>query len=219
MKVIAFLTLLATLLMAGNPKVYSALGNMIYNNVDSISKLQELESYDSKGIEIIKYIKNVSQTKDRGFAIDNGDKSMDKLSYLEEIRKLSKENDSFFRAANSSFKLSIKNEDNQLFSQIINTGLIDTQKYKDEIIDYYMFHTDDINSSGFIQGYFDEADRLERLSKMKKYRFKKQIQAEKINRLRKSDMEKQAKVENSLQEEVNRKKVEIRINQKKELAL
>ena len=45
MKITIILSLLATFLMAENPKVYSALGDVIYDNVDNITKLQSIDSY------------------------------------------------------------------------------------------------------------------------------------------------------------------------------
>jgi len=221
MKITIILSFLATFLMAENPKVYSALGDVIYNNVDSISKLQSIESYKMYDAKINKYIIDVAASKSVGFSLDEGDKSVDKMAYLKNLRLLSKENDFYIRNSKSSFKTSIKDENSKMFSQIINTGLIDTNRYKDEIINYYMFHAEDINSSGVIQGYLDEDEALrkQRLANMKRYKSKAQIQAEKIKRIREKDREKQAAVEKSLQEEVDRKKVEIRTNQKKELSL
>ena len=221
MKIIIFLSLFGTLLLAQNPKVYSALGDVIYNNVDSISKLQNIDSYTLYDSKIQKYTADVSAAKSVGFALDQGDKSIDKMSYLKNLRLLSKVNDFYMRDSKATFEKSMKNEDSLLFSQIINTGLIDTQKYKDEIINYYMFHAEDINASGVIQTYLDEDEALrkKRLANMKKYKSKSQLQAEKIKRIRDKDKKQQAAVEKSLQEEVDRKKIEIRVNQKKELAL
>jgi hypothetical protein len=220
MKITIILSLIATFLMAQNPKVYSALGDVMYNNVDNITKLQSIDSYQIYDSKIQKYIIDVAASKSVGFSLDEGDKSIDKMAYLKNLRALSKENDFYMRNSKISFESSIKNEDSKLFSKIINTGLIDTQRYKDEIINYYMFHADDINSSGVIQTYLDEDEALrkQRLANMKRYKSKAQLRAEKIKRIRKNDKEKQAAIEKSLQEEVDKKKVEIRKNQKKELS-
>ncbi len=219
MKITIILSLLATLLLAQNPKAYAALGDVIYDNVENITKLQQIDSYKLYDSKIHKYTINVAAAKSVGFALDKGDKSVDKMAYLKNLRVLSKENDFYVRNSKTSFEKSMKNEDSVLFSEIINTGLIDTQMYKDEIINYYMFHAEDINASGVIQSYLDEDEALrkQRLENMKKYKSKSQIQAEKIKRIRENDKEKHAAVEKSLQEEVDRKKTEIRVNQKKEL--
>ena len=221
MKKTIILFLFATLLMAENPKVYSALGDVIYDNVGKIEKLQTIDSYKMYDEKIEKYARDVAQVKIIGFSLDSGDKSVDKMSYLKNLRVLSKENDFFIRNSKAAFNTSIKEENSKLFSEIINTGLIDTDKYKDEIINYYMFHAEDINSSGVIQAYLDEDEALrkQRLANMKKYKSKAQREAEKIKRIRDKDRQKQAEIEKSLQEEVDRKKIEIRANQKKELSL
>ena len=53
---------------------------------------------------------------------------------------------------------------------------------------------------------------------MKRYKSKAELEAERIKRIREKDKKKQAAIEKSLQEEVDRKKIEIRANQKKELS-
>jgi len=221
MKNIIFISLFATFLLAGNPNVYSALGNDVYNNVDKITNLQNVKLYEKQILDIALYRSEVMQTKSYGYEIENGKGSIGKLEYLKYIRTLSKRSDNYIRGAKKHFKESIREENSQLFSQLVNTGIIDTVRYKDEIINYYMFHAEDINSSGVIQDMLDadELERKRRERKIKYYKSKKELQREKIKRIRENDKKKQAAIEHALQKEVERKKVEIRENQKRELSL
>jgi len=219
MKNIVFLTLLTTLLFSSNPAVYSALGDVIYNNVNGIEKLSHIPEYTDYKEKIQEYVSEVDATKRAGFLIEKGDKKIDKKSYLNNLRKFSKSNDFFIRSARNNFKKSMEDEKSKLFSQLVNTGLIDTQKYKNDIVTYYLFHMNEIDPEGVIQDILDNDEALKKKKTKKRvYKSKKQIEKEKIRRIRENDKKRQAAIERKLQENVNRKKSEIIDYQKKELA-
>ena len=216
---IFFLSIFFTLLFSNNPIVYAPLGDVIYNNVQSIKNLKSIECYQVQYETIDKYVLAVEKTKKMGFAIENGDKTQDKKVYLQDMRNLSKQNDAFVRNANATFKQSLENEDTVLFAQLVNSGLIDTKKYKKEILAYYYGHEEDINVTALIESYIDE-DKKRGLS-TKKYsqyiKAKKRKEKEKIHRIRKQDIYDQIKLEKKLNDEVKRKKLEIQKEKKKEL--
>lgn len=220
MKKIIILFLLSTFLIAQNPKVYSALGNAIYDNAEKIEKLKKIEKFSSYEEKINQYITDVNKAKNDGFLIEKGSIDIDKKAYLGQLRELAKTNDFFLRSVNNSFKYSISNEDNLLFSQMVNSALIDTNKNKSNIINYYLEHSDDINATGVIQEYLDEDQALqkERENRRKIRVTAKELEKAKIKRIRKNDKEKQDALRKSLEAEVIRKKTEIRKNQIKELA-
>jgi len=200
------------------PNVYSALGDVIYSNVDKIVKLQELDTFKSFSEKINIYAKNVEKSKAIGFDIESGNKNVDEVTYLETLRTLSKENDYFVRSVKSAYKSSIEKQDNQLFLQTVNSGLLNTDKKRDQIVEYYLKHSQDINASGVIQRYLDEDAKLKIKKKSYDYAKAKKLRDEaKIRRIREEDRKKQAELEKELTEEVQQKKIEIRENQKKEL--
>lgn len=219
MKKIIILFIVSTLLIAQNPKVYSVLGNVIYDNANNIEKLKFIEKFSSFEDKIDKYVIDVNKTKNDGFLIETGTDNIDKAAYLDKLRELAKINDFFVRSANSSFEYSINNEDSKLFSEMINSGLIDMRKNKSEIINYYLEHSNDINATGVLQEFLDEdqALRKEREDSLKLRLTTKEQEEAKIKRIRKNDQEKQEAIQKSLEEEVVRKKIEIRKNQIKEL--
>lgn len=216
---ILIITLLTTLLNASYPKVYSALGDVIYENAEKIEKLEDIEIYSIYKVDIEKYVTEVNKTKEEGFTLESAADKEAQKAYLTSLRALSKQNDFFTRSAQSNYKNAIKEENSFLFSQLINTGLIDTQKHKEEIIDYYFKHAEDINASGVIQSYLDEDALLKEKkdAQSAKYKTKKMLEAEKIKRIRQNDIDAQKKLEKKLQDEVNKKKLQIRTDQKKEL--
>jgi len=224
-KIFFIITLLVSLVFANevlkenNPKVYAALGDVLYNNLPKIEKLKDIKTFDPFLSEINRYARDLLKLKKQGFAIEHGDKSIDKKQYLNKLREFSKKNDAFVSSARSSFKSSLENEDSETFEKIINTGLIDTTRNKEQIIDYYFAHQEDVNASGVIQSYLDADAKLraKREAKRKYYKSKKQLEAQKIKRIRENDKLKQAALEKKLDEEVIKKKKQIRQEQKKEL--
>ena len=162
MKKIIFLTLFATLLLSDNPKVYSTLGDVIYDNVEGINNLKKIEKYTSSNEKITEYALEVKKAKQNGFEIEKGNSKIDKKSYLNNLRTLSKTNDYFLRSAKNNFKSSMENENSKLFTDLVNSGLIDTEQYKSEIVTYYLFHMEDINASGIIQEILDNDEALKK---------------------------------------------------------
>jgi len=217
---LVILSLLATLLIADNPKVYSALGDEIYENVENIQKLKKIFKFSKFEQKIDNYVEDVYKAKEMGFAIESGDTTKDKKVYLKTIRELSKTNDFFLRAANNCYKNAITNQDNKIFTKIINTGLIDTKKNKDEIMNYYFSNSKDVNASGIIQQFLDEDEKFRKkheASKKPKLT-KEQIQEAKIKRIREKDKKKQESIKKALEDKLIKKKSEIRKQQIEELS-
>jgi len=213
------ITLMTTFLSAHNPNPYAALGDVIYDNVSNIESLKQIDSYRLYADDIDKYVSEVDEAKTQGYELEKAATSKTKNDYLNRLRTLSKTNDYFLRSINNKYKESMKKDDYKLFLQIINSGLINTQKKKKEIINYYYKNKENIDSTGVIDTFLEEDAKL-RLKKdrqKKHYKTKKQLEAEKIKRIRENDKAAQKKLEEDLQKDLNTKKAEIRKIQRKEL--
>ena len=213
------ITLMTTFLSAHNPNPYAALGDVIYDNVSNIESLKQIDSYRLYADDIDKYVSEVDEAKIQGYELEKAATSKTKNDYLNRLRTLSKTNDYFLRSINNKYKESMKKDDYKLFLQIINSGLINTQKKKKEIINYYYKNKENIDSTGVIDTFLEEDAKL-RLKKdrqKKRYKTKKQLEAEKIKRIRENDKASQKKLEEDLQKDLNTKKAEIRKIQRKEL--
>jgi len=207
------------LLNAANPNLYSALGDVIYNNVSKIEQLKTIPEYAPYTQEIVSYTQDVAKAKELAFAIERGEAESDKKEYLTSLRKLSKENDFFVRSAEINYKKSLEEKNTKLFSSLINSGLIDTQKRKDEIMSFYFENHEDINASGVIEDYLEEDAKLKKLrdAHLASYKTKKMREEQRIKRFRERDMQAQKELEERLEAEVKKKKLQIRENQKSEL--
>ena len=217
-KILLF-TFLTTILTATNPKPYAVLGDVIYDNSQNIYKLHEIIQCHIPKKEILEYIKEVNATKQYGFALEEG-KSSDKKSYLNKLRALSKRNDNYVRTVNSSYRKSMKKKNYELFSALVNSGLLDIQSNKDEIISYFYKNSDDINSSGVIDDLLvkNTKIRAEKEALKKRNKSHKDQELEKIKRIRENDRLAKAKMEKELQTSVDNKKLKIREEQEKELS-
>ncbi len=216
---ILLVTILVTILNASNPKPYAVLGDVIYNNVKTIEALKGLSIYNVYKNDIDKYVAEVAATKALGYKIEQGKAKESKKEYLERLRKLSTTNDYFMRSIHSIYENAMQKKNFNLFSAIINRHLIDTNKNKQKIIDYYFKHRADINSSGVIDTFLaEDADlKARKEAQRKRYKTKKQLEEEKIKRIRENDRENQKRIENELENELESKKLKIREDQKKEL--
>ena len=218
-KLFILLFTLTTLLFSANPKPYATLGNKIYNNANNIKKLTTIGDYYLSVDNINSYLLKVNAAKQLGFALDANSPIKARKKYLQTLRKLSKENDYYTRMARTSLENSIQNGDSLLFSKIINSGLIDTKVNKKRILDYYFSHANDINTSGVIQSYLDENAAIKRKHDAMRHKrlSKKMREEQRIKRLRALDKARQTALENRLDRAVEKRKREIRKEQKEEL--
>lgn len=215
-----FITILTTLLNAHNPIPYAALGDIIYDNVQKIEGLKDMESYAVYKDDIEKYIQDVEQTKAKGYELQKTSSGSLKREYLNKLRELSKKNDYYLRSINTQYHDAMKNNNYELFSKIINSDLIDTKKHKEEIIDYYYKNQDKIDKTGVIEAFLDESARLKALkeAQKKRHKIKKELEAEKIKRIRENDKAARKKLEEDLQKDLSNKKAEIGKVQIRELS-
>jgi len=211
------LTFLFTFSFAKNPIVYAALGDIIYNNVDKIAKLKNIEIYKENRKDINLYLSDVKKTKKYGFDIQKNLKK-DKNIYLNQLRKLSKKNDFYIRNIDEKFHLSMKENNYKLFMDLVNNNLID-ESYKNSILEYYFKHSSNIKLSGVLEKYVQDNQKLKDKNDMKKRYLaaKKHRENDKINRIRKADKEAQDALEKKLEEELRKKKDEIIKEQQREL--
>ena len=216
MKLIIIISIFSSFLLAQNPTVYSALGDVIYDNSKNIKELKDLPEYKQYNEKIQTYLKEVNTAKAYGFDVQNEKEGSDKIKYLSKLRELSKTNDFFVRSVKNNFETSIDDENNTLFLDMVENKMLDTEKYKNDILDYYFSHSDDINATSTIQKFLDEdKSKAKRAVYIKS---KNKRQEEKIKRIRENDRIKQERIKKALEEKVAKKKKEIKEEQMKKLS-
>lgn len=203
-----------------NPSVYSSLGNKIYNSLSNVNNLKNIEGFTQYTLKIHKYTVDVQEARKLGYQIESGNMIDRKHEYLETLRELYKINKNFHNMASESFKSSVENNDSKLFQSIVNSGMVDVDLNKDEIISYYEIHSDDINSSGVIQDIMDIEKELKKEKELEKKRYiesQKYLYKDKITRYREAQKRKDEAIEKKFKQELEEKKEEIRQAQEKEL--
>jgi hypothetical protein len=203
-------------LFAQNPKVYSVLGDGVYDSVDKVKALKSVDGYVAFIPKIDRYLTEVAKAKELGYLVESGQKISQKTQYLKTLRKLSEENKYFTRSANSTFKSALESQNSDLFISIVNSGMVDTQKNSAKIINYYNKHTNEINPDGVIQNLMDEAYAKKHKKKYVK-KTKSLTNKAKVKRIREADKAKEVALEKKLSDEVAQKKENIRQEQEKEL--
>ncbi len=198
------LLLLTTLIYAKTPNIYSNLGDVIYENSDNIYKLKSLSKYQTYSKKINYYMQEVEKLKVEGFKIDNSKSSIAQIKYLEKLRELSKINDSFYKLIRENLKISIKEKDNNLFTQTINSGLINKKKFKNKILKYYFAHQKYLKKSILIKNYLEEDAKLSRQydAKQKESREQKRAIDKKMQEMRKYSRVKNREINEILKKEV-----------------
>ena len=173
------ITLLTTFLIAENvnPKPYSNLGNILYNNYEKIAHMTQVNAFKIYSKDINDYMADIIVTKKMGFSLEMEVSGVSRRDYLDKLRELSKRNDTLLRTIQSGYRNSIDNEDSQFFLQIVNNKLIDIEMNKNEIISYYIDHSEEINSTGILEELIKKNDRIRagREAKKKRYKTKKDV--------------------------------------------
>ena len=216
MKKIIIISLMATFLFAQNPRVYSAIGDDVYNNAPAINNLKSLSAYPYEEKKIKTYIADVETSKEIGFNIESGSKDVSPSEYLKKLRKLTKVNVSFVRKVDAMYKKSLVDENSLLFIEMVNSGLLETKSKQKDIMDFYIKHQDDIDPAGVIQTFLDEDAELRRRQAYW-LEAKKRKDAARVKYLRDKDKAEDEAMEEKLTKEVKEKKEEIRTHQKREL--
>jgi len=213
-----YLTFLFTLLHAQSPKPFSTLGNPIYQNLEKIIILKNMNIYQAYTEDINKYIKDVKKIKTMGFALEATNSKVTTKKYLEKLRQLSKKNEYFLESINNYYTTALAKSDTVLFNKIINSGLIDVKKHQKEIYSYYKEHVDKMSITPLLEKIIDEEEKKRvKKAKQKKYKSQHTRAEDKIRRMHRNDKKVRIALEKKLQEELDKKKKAIRERQCREL--
>ena len=156
MKKFILLVLSAISLFSSNPKVYSTLGDAIYNDISKIENLSNIDKYKSHQFKINNYIKDVNEAKALGFAIESGQKLDEKLTYLNKLRDLMKTKEYYINLIKNSFNEAVLKNNNLLFIHSVNSGLLDIKMHKSKILSYCKLNQADMQITGTLKEFIDK---------------------------------------------------------------
>jgi hypothetical protein len=223
MKKLFFILLTALPLLAENPKAFSALGDIIYNDAAVIKKLGDIASMKSEHEMINSYLIVCEAAKQDGFAVDSRKSDVDEKNYLALLRILSKEHDELYRKAELAFDRAMREGNEEDVLKLFASGAVDVEDKFPEIKAYYGKYHDEQELSvlaDFIAKQEKlrakrEAEEKARRKSAKTYQQRKE--QEKIKHFRERDAAEQRAREKALKEEMERTKEEVFEKQKREL--
>jgi hypothetical protein len=221
MKHILLLLTISLTLFAQNPRSFAALGDVIYDDVATFEKLKTLPSMQEFSRDIDSYSSEAKKTKEMGFLIDAKDKSVDAKSYLAALRKLSEKHDMIMENSTKRFKEALHDEDGETINAMVEYGVIDTEDYDKELINYYEEFNEDQNLSslnGFYTKYLTSLVKEKKVELTEAQREQLANEAN-IKRMRAKNEAKDAKLAKSVKEEQDREKKKVLDEQKKELGI
>ena len=217
-----FLLLTITLsLFAQNPKSFSALGDVIYDDVETFQNLKTLPSMQDAVVDIDNYIVEAKKAKEMGLLVDAKDQSVDAKTYLATLRKLSVIHDTIMESSVKRFNEALSDEDGETVNAMVNYGVVDTEDYDKELINYYEEFNEDQNLSAIKPFYLEYLSSLVKdknttLSEAQREQLENEAN---VRRMRAKKEAKDAAFEKSVEDEQAREKKKVLDEQKKALGI
>ena len=188
MKIFLFFFLCSFLVYAKTPTVFKDFGDPLYANALKLEKLKELPIISKEKLD--SYLKNVEEVKKFGNTLLKSDEKA-KEKYFEDLRKLAKQNDIYVDQAREFFKQAFDKDDVEMFSKILESGLIDIKRNEKKIFEFYKKNKKDFfNKENFV----DEIGTYKKLFKNIKNKEKQMLDT-----LRLEDIKDQNEIEKKLQ--------------------
>jgi len=188
MKIFLFFFLCSFLVYAKTPTVFKDFGDPLYANALKLEKLKELPIISKEKLD--SYLKNVEEVKKFGNTLLKSDEKA-KEKYFEDLRKLAKQNDIYVDQAREFFKQAFDKDDVEMFSKILESGLIDIKRNEEKIFEFYKKNKKDFfNKENFV----DEIGTYKKLFKNIKNKEKQMLDT-----LRLEDIKDQNEIEKKLQ--------------------
>ena len=222
MKQFILLILFTLTLFAQNPKSFAALGDVIYDDIETFKTLKEMPSMKDHQEDIEVYITQALATKEMGFAVDAKDKSADSKVYLKALRKLSADHDAIILNSRKRFKEAMSDEDSETINKMVLCGVVNPENYKNELIDYYREFGEDSNLSSLdvmYQEYLKSIKKDTNTSKLTEAQKEDRENAARIKRIRAKIEAKETALKKSVAQEQKREKEKVLSTQKKELGI
>jgi hypothetical protein len=212
--------LLATCLMGANPKLYSGLGDTIYDAMPKLSELADVEAVAKHRNNIEAFLGKCRSTKDRGFALDKGAKEKaETQDYLKRLRTLNRDYEFYVHVAEDALNRSMRNNDYRSFAALIQTGLIDFEKDSKRIVGFYKLHKKGkpIEEIEDYIAYQKELRKLKAKEKAKRQALHQAYKQRRIDQVNKRQEAKKEARREAIDAETERIKEEVKRKQAEEL--
>jgi len=220
MKKYLFSLIFSVVLYAENPVSFSALGDVVYNDIAKFEQLKALASMRDYIPLIDRYIEAAEKSKTMGFAVDTKKPSVTAKAYLDELRTLSTEHDTIVSGARERFEEAIQDEDGETVSAMITIGIIDPQVYSTQLIQYYEEFSEEQNLT-VIEPLYRDYEHTLTVDQNRSKSDNTEISSKEalLKRMRATEKARSEALERSVSEEREREKQKVMNEQKKELGI
>lgn len=212
---------IAVLGLAENPKIYSGLGDMIYDNMESMSRLSDIKAMAKYNESIDAYLEKCQEVRKNGFDLEkNKPTPVETKAYLNSLRSLEKEHAYYLRMTNAALLQAIHNNDYETYSELIKSGLIDIEKNSDNIIGFYLQNRNENNSLVEVEDfmkYQEELKKRENQEAARRQSLYRRYRQQRINQIHKRQAQKKAAITKSIEDERERTKLDVYKKQEEEL--
>lgn len=212
---------IAVLSLADNPKIYSGLGNVIYDDMESISRLSDIKAMAKYNDSIAAYLEKCRAVRKSGFALEkNQPTPAETKAYLNSLRSLEKEHAYFLRLTNSALLQTIQNNDYNGYSELIKSGLVDIEKNSEDIVGFYLQNRNEYNALAEVEDfmrYQEELQKRENQEEARRHSLYRSYKQQRIRQIHKRQAEKKAAITKSINDERERTKMEVYKQQEEEL--
>ena len=221
MKKILLSLLVSLTLSAQNPTAFSALGDVIYNDISKFKALGKMDVMADSRAMIDAYIQAAAQSKKIGHVLDENESQINSESYLTGLRTLSTEHDAIIAKARERFEEAMADEDSETINKLIHYGVIDPEDYTNELVHYYEEFGEDQNLSSIEAFYKAHTASLKKDTNQTRSEAQREARENeaRIKRMRAKNRAVTEALEKSVEEEKAREKQKVLNEQKKELGL
>jgi len=192
MKIFLLFFLCSFLVYAKTPTVFKDFGDPLYANALKLEKLKEFPVISKEKLD--SYLKKVEEVKRFGNTLLESDEKA-KEKYFEDLRELAKQNDIYVDQARELFKQAFDKNNVEIFSKILESGLIDIKRNEEKIFEFYKKNKKELFNK---ENYVDEIGTYKELFKNIKNKEKQMLDA-----LRLEDIKDQNEIEKKLQDAID----------------
>lgn len=212
---------IAVLGLAENPKIYSGLGDLIYDDMESMSRLSDIKAMTKYNESIDTYLEKCQTVRQSGFDLEkNKPTPAETKAYLNRLRSLEKEHAYYLRMTNTALLQAIQTNDYETYSELIKSGLIDIETNSEDIVGFYLQNRNEHNVLAEVEDfmkYQEELKKRENQEEAQRQSLYRSYKQRRINQINKRQAQKKAAITKSIDDERERTKLDVYKKQEEEL--
>lgn len=130
-------------LFGANPKLYSGLGDKIYDTMEGIKTIQGIPAMIDQSAMITAYLAECERVRQSGLAADAGEE--DPKAYLKQLRQLNEKYERLDSTIRTRVMMAVRSNNYHAFYRYMSTGFFNFESFGHEALAFYKKNrTDDM---------------------------------------------------------------------------